>query len=329
MQTQPFGTVGGQTVEKYTLTNKYGTRAGILTLGGIVQEFSVSDGHTRKNLVVAFGRAEDYAENPFQINKQIGRVAGRIGGAAFELNGRTCRVEANERGNTLHGGSKGLGTRLFAVESADDTELVLRSVVREVEDGFPNDLDLRIFYRLDDENRLSIRYHAEALGDTVFDPTMHIYWQLAPNLAGASFRIPHGERAVLKDDNVPTGEFDANPLFDFSDGINLAEAVENLRKNNVKQGFDEAYRVRPDLAAPVAVLEHSDCRINIFSSRNGLVVFTASPADIPQHDAGVYNALATEPQTLPNSLNIPEFGNIRLNAGETHQSEMIFQVETL
>ncbi|MBZ5718650.1 hypothetical protein LAZ26_13535, partial [Haemophilus influenzae] len=77
------------------LSNRRGTRVCVLDLGGIVQEFSVLADGVRENLVVSFDDAASYADNPFQINKQIGRVAGRIRGAAFDINGRTYRVEAN------------------------------------------------------------------------------------------------------------------------------------------------------------------------------------------------------------------------------------------
>lgn len=46
-----------------------------------------------------------------------------------------------------------------------------------------------------------------------------------------------------------------------------------------------------------------------------------------QNDAGDYDALATEAQTLPDSLHHPEFGNIRLNKGECKEAVIIYQIE--
>ncbi len=95
--TRDFGLIDGRAVTDYVLSNRRGTRVCVLDLGGIVQEFSVLADGVRENLVVSFDDAASYADNPFQINKQIGRVAGRIRGAAFDINGRTYRVEANRR----------------------------------------------------------------------------------------------------------------------------------------------------------------------------------------------------------------------------------------
>ncbi len=71
------------------------------------------------------------------------------------------------------------------------------------------------------------------------------------------------------------------------------------------------------------------CRISIYSDRNGLVIFTAAPQDFARHDAGVYDALATEAQTLPDSLHWPEFGNIRLNKGDTREATIAYGIESL
>ncbi|KQB49777.1 aldose epimerase, partial [Neisseria meningitidis] len=167
--------IDGRAVTGYVLSNRRGTRVCVLDLGGIVQEFSVLADGVRENLVVSFDDAASYADNPFQINKQIGRVAGRIRGAAFDINGRTYRVEANEGRNALHGGSHGLAVTRFNAVAADGRSVVLRSRLQQSADGYPNDLDLDISYRLDEDNRLTVSYRATALGDTVFDPTLHIY----------------------------------------------------------------------------------------------------------------------------------------------------------
>ena len=108
---KPFGTLHGVPVVGYYLENARGTRVCVLNLGGIVQDYSLRTDNGRLPLVIGYDNAADYVQNPFQINKQIGRVAGRIAGAAFDLFGKPCRVEANEGRNALHGGSHGLAGR--------------------------------------------------------------------------------------------------------------------------------------------------------------------------------------------------------------------------
>ncbi|CWM43944.1 galactose mutarotase [Neisseria meningitidis] len=329
--TRDFGLIDGRAVTGYVLSNRRGTRVCVLDLGGIVQEFSVLADGVRENLVVSFDDAASYADNPFQINKQIGRVAGRIRGAAFDINGRTYRVEANEGRNALHGGSHGLAVTRFNAVAADGRSVVLRSRLQQSADGYPNDLDLDISYRLDEDDRLTVSYRATALGDTVFDPTLHIYWRLDAGLHDAVLHIPQGGHMPADAEKLPVSTVsDDLEVFDFSRPKPLDAAVAALRRETGRAGFDDAYRVPSDIGRPAAVLQAGRrCRISIYSDRNGLVIFTAAPQDFARHDAGVYDALATEAQTLPDSLHWPEFGNIRLNKGDTREATIAYGIESL
>ena len=103
----------GKEIERFTLTNANDTRVTILSLGGIIQEYSIMHNGQRENLVVNFDSAQEYADNPYQICKQIGRIAGRIKDARFELDGQEVQVPANENHNSLHGGDRGVGTQVF------------------------------------------------------------------------------------------------------------------------------------------------------------------------------------------------------------------------
>ena len=70
-------------------------------------------------------------------------------------------------------------------------------------------------------------------------------------------------------------------------------------------GFDDIYRVPADIRQAAAILSTPDYRVRLYGDRNGLIIFTAAPQDGTAHDAGTYDALATELQTLPNSLHRP------------------------
>jgi hypothetical protein len=52
----------------------------------------------------------------------VGRVANRIAGAAFSLNGKQFVVSANERGNCLHGGNRGFDKRWWKAEPLQTPE---------------------------------------------------------------------------------------------------------------------------------------------------------------------------------------------------------------
>ena len=315
-----FGLQNERAIRGRWLENARGTRVCVLDFGGIVQEYSLATETGRLPLVLSYTNASDYLLNPFKINKQIGRVAGRIAGAAFDLFGRRCPVEANEGHNCLHGGSRGLDRQTFQLEPIDGQHLRLRLALDEARDGFPGALDLTIDYQLAEDDRLILRYEATAHGDTVFDPTLHIYWRLPRGLHGCTLHIPQGEHIAVDAEKLPLNT-DDSPAYDFRHARPLDDAV------RASGGFDDIYRVPADIRQAAAILSTPDYRVRLYGDRNGLIIFTAAPQDGTAHDAGTYDALATELQTLPNSLHRPEYGDIRLKDGARHQSTIIFQPE--
>ena len=318
--------IGNKEISKYILKNKQQTRVGILNLAGIIQEFSIVVNSKRKNLVVNFDTPNEYVENNFQICKQIGRVAGRIKGASFELDNMQYTVEANEGSNALHGGSHGLSTQILDAKITGNTLILFTRLKHEV-DGYPGDIDLEISYSLDDDNCLSVGYKAKAIGSTVFDPTVHVYWRLPQGLKNSKLIIPTGQHVETDVENIPTGNFDTNEKYNLQKEKYLSNVIEELRSDEIA-GLDDIYKVDASDDKVVARLTNMEDNINIdiFSNRNGLIVFTADPIDVANHDKGIYNAVATEAQTVSDSLHHPDFGDIRLYDGQEKNYEIKYKV---
>ena len=324
--------IRGKEVERFTLTNAKQTRVVILSLGGIIQEFSIMNGEKRQNLVVNFDHASEYADNPYQICKQIGRIAGRIKDANFMLNGKKIQVPANEGDNTLHGGDNGVSTQVFDGYQVADNEVILSLNLDSSMDGFPGKLTLQIDYFLSEDNRLDVTYDVVAQSDTVYDPTIHIYWALDQGLNNTEVEINGSRILETRDDKIPTGEFMnvKGTAYDFTSARNLAAAVDDLRASEHQKGFDTAYEVEADFNQPVVKIDEKDkhVKINVFSDRNGLVIFTADPKTAENDEKGLFNSLATEVQTLPDALHHDEFGKVWLKAGEHKRMHIAYQAET-
>ena len=81
---EPFGvTAGGKEVEQWTAQAGSYT-AKILTYGGILRSFMVED----RDVVLGCDTLADYETQDKYFGALVGRVANRIGGAAFDLNGK-------------------------------------------------------------------------------------------------------------------------------------------------------------------------------------------------------------------------------------------------
>ena len=110
-----------------------------------------------------------YRTNGPYFGSIVGRVANRIAGAKFTLEGRIYELAANNGPNCLHGGKVGFNRRLWAGEAvAGGVRLALASPAGE--EGFPAALEARATYTLGAGGRLVLVMEATADGPTPVMP---------------------------------------------------------------------------------------------------------------------------------------------------------------
>ena len=106
----PYGRVDGRKVQIYTLTNANGLVLKVTNYGAIITEFHVPDRHGKSaDIVHGFATVQEYMNGNPYFGAIVGRVANRIRGARFELEGRTYELAMNnpQFESHLHGGVKG------------------------------------------------------------------------------------------------------------------------------------------------------------------------------------------------------------------------------
>lgn len=64
---------------------------------------------------------QGYLNSHGYVGATVGRVANRIAGAKFTLDGKAYKVSANENGNCLHGGEKGFDKRFYEAKTDGNT----------------------------------------------------------------------------------------------------------------------------------------------------------------------------------------------------------------
>ncbi len=191
MNRRTFGTLpSGETVEAITLHGTGGASLEFLTFGGIVTSILVPDRSGRiGDVVLGFDHLEPYlAGHPF-FGAIIGRVAGRIPGARFTLDGKVYDLEKNDGPNHLHGGSRGLDKRLWAAEprmrpdGADSMCLTYESPQGEA--GYPGTLLLCLNYTFTRDNIFVIESTVTSDRETPASLTHHGYFNLAGEGSGS------------------------------------------------------------------------------------------------------------------------------------------------
>src|SRR5450755_2999144 len=240
----PWGSVGGQQVNLYTLRSTTGMIVKITNYGGVVQSILVPNAKgTLTNVALGFPTLADYVadftqdatKTPFPaaggsgdtyFGAIIGRYANRIANASISLNGTTYTLDANNGPNTLHGGFLGWNTAVWTGSTSSthhSVALQLTSTFPAGEgclspgcNGFPAAVEATVTYTLTADNQLKIGYQAVNLSSsdaTVINLTNHTYFNLAGE--GSNHTVYHQLLALNSDAYTPvnTNLIPESPFF--------------------------------------------------------------------------------------------------------------------
>ena len=203
-----FGaTPDGRLVDVWTL-RAGGYAAQVLTYGGILRSLTVPAPGGSRDIVLGCETLEDYERQDKYLGALVGRVANRIGGAAFELNGKSYPLAANSGPNCLHGGVRGFNQAVWQAREVDGA-LVLTHVSPDGDEGFPGALEVRVTYSLTADGVLMLDYWAKSDADTLCNLTNHSYFNLlghdAGTLAGQQVEIFADAITQADENSTPTG----------------------------------------------------------------------------------------------------------------------------
>lgn len=330
--TEMFGMFKGKQVYRYTLENKKGLKISVLSQGGILYEVSIPTQNGRRNLVLNYPKINDYYENPFYVCMLIGLVAGRLSHGKFFLNSKEHYLQPNEGMNLLHGGKYGFSNANWDGKIVENKIVLKHSFGSET--GFPGNVNVVVQYSLNEENEISVLFEAETDEDTLFNPTLHVYWNLssAGTIKDHNLKINSNEHLELAKDKLPTGRLLTNSTspFDFSTSSSLGEAIDNLQTTKEK-GFDDIFLVKPEENNLIATLNTADISVDLCSDRNGLVLFTANSftddMKLTLGSGHPWMGVATEAQNLPDGINQSNFpNNDILFAGKPRTERITYKV---
>ncbi len=337
-----FGkTKDGREVTLYTIENAGGLKASLIDYGAILVHLITPDANGKMDdIVLGFDDVAGYEENTPYFGAFIGRCANRIKGASFTLNGVTYNVEKNEGDNNLHGGSPWYHKVMYEAQIDDDMSVSFIRRSPDMEQGFPGNLDMKVTYRLTDDNELFIIYDAVSDKDTILNVTNHTYFNLDGHKSGsitdhtlqlnASFFTPTGE------DLIPTGEIDpvaATPL-DFTVEKRIGDDIDaDYLPLTYGQGYDHNYVLDKDqgVFAKAGVVKGTTGRImEIYTDMPGMQFYSGNNIGTVTNgkDGCTYkgrDGMCFETQYHPNSCNTASFPSCVLPAGKKFHSETVYK----
>lgn len=343
IHTEVFGTLpDGRQIDKFTLTNRHGARLCVMTLGGIVTELHIPTGKDNQTVDVVLGykTLEPYvAGHPF-FGAIIGRVAGRMTGDRFTLDGVTHTVTANDPPNHLHGGVMAFDKRVWKAEPSTDAKgvssLKLSYRSPDGEEGYPGDLQATVTLTLTDENELIVHQEAVTTKATPISMTHHSYFNLAGEGNGS---IENHQIQLFADEYMP-----ADPYMTLTGKIASVKGQGNDLNSPRKMGdvfphlwqqHGDIYKIRratPRALEPVAqvISPESGIRMDVLSTDRWVqfysgVSFNGSLIGKQGKPYTRYGAFCLECEGYPDGANRPDIDDIILRPGKTYQETTVYQ----
>jgi aldose 1-epimerase len=333
-----FGqTTEGETVELFTLTNRRGLEARVMTWGAALVSMRTPDRDGAfADVTLGFDSLEGYlARHPY-FGVTTGRYANRIANARFTLDGTTYTLAANVGPHSLHGGLRALDRQNWRAEPAGAGESVrFTHTSPDGAEGYPGTLRLVVTYTLTDDDELRIDYEATTDRPTVLNLTNHAYWNLAGagDILGHEVTLHASRYTVVGEWSIPTGEIApvAGTPLDFTRPKLIAKDFALM--TGEPGGFDHNFVL--DAAHPGAMTPAAEVR----DPQSGRVLTIATTEPAIQFYTGNYldgtlvgkggvayrkNAgFCLETQHFPDSPNHPHFPSTVLRPGETFRSRTV------
>ncbi|WP_066368997.1 aldose epimerase family protein [Neobacillus fumarioli] len=332
---QSFGQYDGRKVSEYILINDKGMAVSCLNYGCVITKILVPDkGGNVENVVLGFERLEDYVEWSPYFGAVIGRVAGRISGARFKLDGTEYQLAANEGTNHLHGGRQGFDSVVWNAEIVKEETAVgvkFFYLSRDGEEGYPGNLETTVTYRLDNNNELSIHFQARTDQTTLVNLTNHSYFNLSGNLkrdcSAHMLRLDACGFLELRSDLIPTGKVlnVAETPFDFRAGRPIADGMHSSHPQNILagNGYDHPLIFSKQGENKIVLSEEESGRVMEMKTNQPCVVFYSgnqlegsfSVSGVPVRK---YLGVCLETQGYPDAIHHPEFPSVVLKPGELY-----------
>ncbi|MFB5166307.1 aldose epimerase family protein [Parageobacillus toebii] len=334
---EKWAEIDQQPVISFTMINDHGMEVTCINYGCIITKIVTPDKDGNyENVVLGFDQFDPYVTNSPYFGAVIGRVAGRIQNACFELDGKTYTLCKNENNNHLHGGVKGFHRVLWnavAVEKEEEVGVQFSYTSPDGEEGYPGTVQVQVTYMLNNQNELVISYNAHSDKSTLLNLTNHTYFNLSGNIKrdilNHELKIKSDQFLELNEELIPTGVFldVANTPFDLREGKKLKDGItaNHPQIELVGQGYDHPFLLNVHHDKEIVLQDPESGRtLTVETDEVGVVVYTGNQLQEGMDIYGVpsrkYLGICLETQGLPDAIHHPHFPSWVLQSGEKYSS---------
>lgn len=291
----------------------------------------------KADVAMGYASLEEYLACPGErfFGAAVGRMANRIGGACFELDGKEYKLSANDNGNTLHGGFIGFDCVLWKVMEIRPDSILFQLTEPDGQEGWPGNLDVQMRYTITENNEFKVEYKAVTDAPTLCNLTHHTFFNLTGDASRSILehvlQIDAANYVPVDEKLIPTGEVCTvkGSAFDFNEGKPIGRDIE------AAGGYDHNWCLTPGRGVrKVARLTdpQSGRAMDILTDQVGLQFysgnfFDGSYAGKGGRLIGHRCALALETQAWPDAIHHPDFPDTVLRPGQTYTHTCIYHFD--
>ncbi|KAE9376019.1 putative aldose 1-epimerase family protein [Stipitochalara longipes BDJ] len=325
---------------KYEIASE-GIRLAFTTHGGALANLWMNDTHRiERDIVLGYENANSYLNykgNPF-LNGVIGRYAGIISGASFDIDGVRYETSANGNGgtSTFNGGEQGWGRRTMDIASHSSNSVTFVIFDRGW-NGFPGTPGACITHTVT-PYQWNIAIGLTPVRDSSpVSLSQQVFWNLDGiaaetnnTVAQHKLRLPYsGFRFAMDEGNVPTGDMKSNAqgsTFDFWSGERRIKDGQKFNPagsgNAPLTGIDETFLIarsqpwhKDDQAIAILQSDYSGIKVELYTDQEALHVHPWSSVNdkvsLKKQQGGSIAedmaAVSMEMHNWPDAINHPEW----------------------
>ena len=347
-KTQFGKTMDGTDVDQYIMYNNNGTKVSIITYGGIITSWTAADKNGEyKDVVLGYNTLAEYeTENPY-FGAIIGRYGNRIANGRFNIDGQEYSLAKNNGVNHLHGGLKGFDKVVWyakTIVSDSTVSLELSYLSKDMEEGYPGNLETKVTYSLNNEDELSVSYEATTDKPTIVNLTQHSYFNLTgdfnQNILGHEIMINADSFLPVDNTLIPTGEFRdvMETPFDFIKPKAIGKHINDENTQlEIGVGYDHTWVLNDQdkgLRFVASAYEKISGRLlKVYSDQPGIQFYSGNflNGTLPNKSNGTYHhrtGFCFETQHYPDSPNKVNFPSVELYPGQKYESTTVFKFAT-
>ena len=267
----------------------------------------------------------------------VGRIANRIAGGRFTLNGVEYTLATNNGPNHLHGGNVGFNCRCFAAKVEEDG-IRFSYDSPDMEEGYPGNLHVEVKYVLRGGS-LGIIYSGLSDADTIVNLTNHMYFNLSDgdSILGHRLQVRSDRYMPVDGDCLVTGEFvqSEGTVFDFNEPSAIGDMMDMDDPQIMKAGgYDHAFVLAADSDQIVLRDDASGRQLTVSTDLPMVHVYTGNV--LPQGAAGpdgshykAYQGMCLETEFCPDSINVEAEPRVILRKGEKYHSETYYTFDNV